>query len=78
MIRVKLGPGDHPFIRKPTVVFYPDTRLMPVETIINEVKNGQASFHTDCSEALLELVRQGLLTSPATPRRLKAYVRERI
>jgi hypothetical protein len=75
---VKLAPGDHPFIRKPTVVFYPDTRLMPVQTIINEVTNGQASFHADCSEDLLQRVREGLLASPATPRRLKAYVRERI
>jgi hypothetical protein len=75
---VKLGPGDHPFIRKPTVVFYPDTRLMPVQAIISEVQNGQASFHADCSEPLLDRVRQGLLASPATPRRLKAYVRERI
>ncbi|HET7233998.1 MAG TPA: hypothetical protein VFJ16_28560 [Longimicrobium sp.] len=75
---VKLGPGDHPFIRKPTVVFYPDTRLMPVQSIINEVQNAQATFHADCSEDLLDRVRQGLLASPATPRRLKAYVRERI
>lgn len=75
---VKLGPGDHPFIRKPTVVFYPDTRLMAVPAIIAEIQNGQASFHADCSEDLLERVRQGLLASPATPRRMKAYVRERI
>lgn len=75
---VKLGTGDHPFIRKPTVVFYPDTRLMAVQAIISEIQNGQASFHADCSEDLLERVRQGLLASPATPRRMKAYVRERI
>jgi hypothetical protein len=41
---VRLGIGDHPFIRKPTIVFYPDTNL----------------------------------SSPATPRRAKEYVRERI
>lgn len=75
---VKLGPGDHPFIRKPTVVFYPDTRLMPVQAIISEIRNAQANFHADCSEDLLERVRQGLLASPATPRRMKAYVRGRI
>jgi hypothetical protein len=60
------------------VVFYADTRLMPVQAIISEGRNAQASFHADCSEDLLERVRQGLLASPATPRRMKAYVRERI
>lgn len=75
---VKLGPGDHPFIRKLSVVFYPDTRVMPVEAIVREVTNAQASFHADCSEDLLERVRQGLLASPATPRRMKEYVRGRI
>jgi hypothetical protein len=75
---VKLGPGDHPFIWKPTIVFYHDTRLMPVHVIEDEVNNARATFHDDCSENLLETVRQGLLNSPATPRRLKAYVRERI
>lgn len=75
---VKLGPGDHPFIWKPTIVFYPDTRLMAVHVIEDEVNNARATFHEDCSEDLLETIRQGLLTSPFPPRRLKAYVRERI
>jgi hypothetical protein len=75
---VKLGPGDHPFIRKPSVVFYADTRLMPVHVIVSEVQNAQADFHADCSEDLLDRVRQGVLASPATPRRMKEYVRGRI
>jgi hypothetical protein len=75
---VKLGPGDHPFIRKPSVVFFPDTRVMPVQAIVSEVQNAQATFHDDCSEDLLERVRDGLLASPATPRRMKEYVRGRI
>jgi hypothetical protein len=75
---VKLAPGDHPFIRKPTVVFYADTRVMHVRSIADEVANGRADFHADCSEELLERVRAGVLASPATPRRMKAYVCERI
>lgn len=75
---VRLGPGDHPFIRKPTVVFYPDTRLMQAHSIISEIQNGLATFHADCSGDFLERVRQGLLASPATPRRMKACVRARI
>ena len=75
---VRLGPGDHPFIHKPSVVFFPDTRVMPVQAIVSEVQNAQASFHDDCSEDLLERVRHGLLASPATPRRMKEYVRDRI
>lgn len=74
---VRLGPGDHPFIRKPTIVFYPDAHLRPVQEIVNAVRNADATFHDDCSEDLLETIRQGLLDSPFTPRRLKAYVRDR-
>jgi hypothetical protein len=75
---VCLDVGDHPFIRKPTIVFYPDAHVRPVHQIESAVRNADATFHDDCSEDLLESIRQGLLDSPATPRRVKAYVRERI
>jgi hypothetical protein len=75
---VRLGPGDHPFIRKPTIVFYPDTRLIAVGVIESEVASAHATFHDDCSEALLQAVREGLLASPFTPRRMKSYGRDRI
>jgi hypothetical protein len=75
---VRLSPGDHPFIWKPTIVFYPDAQLRNVQDIENDVRNAAATFHDDCSEALLETIRQGLLDSPFTPRRLKAYVRARM
>lgn len=74
---VQLGPRDHPFITKPSIVFYPDAHRRSVRDIENDVRNADATFHSDCSESLLEAIRQGLLDSPATPRRLKAYVRER-
>lgn len=75
---VQLGPRDHPFIVKPTIVFYPDAHRRAVQDIKTDVRNADATFHDDCSEALLETIRQGLLDSPATNRRLKTYVRERI
>lgn len=74
---VRLGPGDHPFIHKPTIVFYPDVQLRAVQDIENDIRSAAATFHDDCSEDLLEIIRRGLLDSPATPRRMKAYVRER-
>lgn len=75
---VQLDPRDHRFITKPTIVFYPDAHRRAVRDIENDVRNADATFHDDCSEALLETIRQGLLDSPATDRRLKTYVRERI
>jgi hypothetical protein len=77
-LTVRLRVGDHPFIRKPTIVFYPDAHLKRVEDIVNAVRNADATFHDDCSEDLLERIRRGLLDSPATPRRVKAYVRDSI
>jgi hypothetical protein len=75
---VRLNVGEHAFIRKPTIVFYLDAHIKPVDDIVSAVRNAEATFHDDCSEELLERVRQGLLDSPATPRRVKAYVRDSI
>jgi hypothetical protein len=64
---VRLRVGNHPFIRKPTVVFYPDAHIKPVEEITNAVRNALATFDDDCSEDLLEKFGRGFLT----PRRLR-------
>jgi hypothetical protein len=60
---VRLGRGDYPFIRKPTVVFYAMGQIIDASTIEDDVQAARATFHDDCSEDLLETVRQGVLAS---------------
>jgi hypothetical protein len=74
---VRLSPSDHPFIRWPTIVFFTDAQLKPVDEIIALIRKGEATFHDDCSEELLQAIIDGLLASPNTPRRVKRIVSER-
>lgn len=75
---VRLGPRDHPYIWKPTIAFYTDTQIYDVAALEAAVATGLATFHDDCTEDLLETLRQGALDSPETPRREKRYIQERI
>lgn len=75
---VRLSRGDHAFIRKPTVVFYAMGDILKVSDIEADVQAARATFHDDCSEDLLETVRQGALDSTFTRRRLKAYLKDRL
>lgn len=72
-----LQPGSHSFIDRPTAVSYGDAKLAGVEVLEQLVNAGAARFHDDCTEPLLASIQQGLLTSPRTPRWLKAYGRSR-
>lgn len=59
VLRTSTTTTTHPVIRKPTVVFYPDSRIMAVPAIASEVNNAGATFHADCSEDLLERCGRG-------------------
>lgn len=75
---VRLAPGDHPFIGKDTVVFYAIAQILTTQELEEEVREGRSTFHVDCSEDLLQTVRDGLQASAFTPRNVKTYVAERI
>ncbi|MGH7459462.1 MAG: hypothetical protein ACREMA_00345 [Longimicrobiales bacterium] len=68
---VVLETGDHPFISHSTVVSYADAKLIKVATLQALVSAGLSTFHSDCSEELLQLLREGLLRSSFTPLWLK-------
>ncbi len=72
---VILQPGDHPFIKHPSVVHYEDAREMNLQMVYALLKQGSDKFvcvaHDPCSVDLLRCVRDGLLRSKRTPNGLK-------
>ena len=69
---VVLGPGDHSFISHPTVVFYADARDVEASLLERLVALDDNRLHRDpCSEELLTRIRDGLIASSFTPRRIK-------
>jgi hypothetical protein len=68
----KVVEGDHPFLNRPSVVFYADAREAEVALIDKAIKGGIATTHRACNEGLLERVQAGLMASAHTKPKVKA------
>jgi len=68
---VLIQPGEHRFVDRPTVVFYPDARFTKLASLEAAVSQGIASQHDPLDPALLKRVQAGLLASPLTPAKIK-------
>jgi hypothetical protein len=74
---VVLTPADHTFIKHPTIVFYADAREVEANLLERLVALDQSRLHADPgSDALLMRIRDGLLESSFTPRKIKNSFRE--
>lgn len=72
-----LTPGNHAFVRHPTVVFYADAREVEVNLLERLVALDTSRLHADpCSGDLLSRIRDGLLESSFTPRKIKNSFRQ--
>jgi len=67
-----LNPGDHPFVQKPSVVFYADARLVDTGLVDDGLRRGQFRPHARFSAEVLARVQAGLAASPFTPKKIKA------
>jgi hypothetical protein len=72
---VILQPGDHPFVTHQTVVLYSDSRIVDSRRIDAMIQDGTALAHQPCPAQTLQLIQQGLLSSPFTPRKIIAFCR---
>ena len=69
---VVLGAGDHPYVTHPSVVFFADARDVEVNHLERLVALDGSRLHGDpCSDELLTSIRDGLLESSFTPRKIK-------
>jgi hypothetical protein len=72
---VRLGVGDHPFIRHASNVDYGTATYAPVAKLEAALGRGVASLDADMSDDLLQRVRDGLLASSHAPHDVVEYCR---
>jgi hypothetical protein len=63
--------GEHPFVDRPTVVFYADARMVNVNTLDEGVRQKVVRQHDGLSKELLQRIQNGLLASNFTPDKIK-------
>ena len=74
---VTLRRGDHPFVTHDSAISYTDAMIVDVRSLDAEVAAGRASSNSACSADLLELVQNGLLASPFTPKKVAFFCRHK-
>jgi hypothetical protein len=70
-----LLPGEHPFIHRPTVVFYSDARQVSASLLDRSITQGVGHIHSAASPTLLQKLQGGLLVSALTPEKIKTAFR---
>jgi hypothetical protein len=62
-----LQPGDHPYVRHPSVIFYKFAMESNAGTLQQWIDTGRADPQAACSAELLKLIQQGITASKSTP-----------
>ncbi len=75
---VTLEAGEHPFIRRKTVVNYPEAKIIHAETLESSVERGYAEQKEPCSPELLKKIRDGVFSSEFTPQEKSKYLKKRL
>ena len=72
-----LRPGDHPFIRHDSAIFYGDAMIVDARRLEAEIAAGLALRRETCSQATLKLVQDGVLASSFTRMKVVRFCRDR-
>lgn len=72
---VILQPGEHPYIHKPSAVFYQKAKISSMKLIKDAIDSftTPVSSHADCSQDLLAKVQAGVLASDHTPQKVQVF-----
>jgi len=73
---VILRPGDHPFVRHDSTVFYGDAMIVDALRLESEIAAGLALVREGCSKAILKLLQDGVVASPFTRPKILRFCRE--
>lgn len=68
---VILQANEHPFVQKPSVIFYADARMVDARLLDQSVASGAFRTHTPFPAPVLQRIQNGLANSPFTPRKIK-------
>lgn len=68
-----LGVGDHPFIVKPTFVYYSHADIYPEANLVKRLTEGDITFREQFDPKVFALICNGLTESRMTPPKFKKY-----
>lgn len=74
---VCLNPGEHPFIKQESYVFYREAMIKKVADLQTEEKTGRLKMQADCSSTIISLVRGGIGASRHCKRSVRKFYDER-
>lgn len=64
--------GEHPFIKRPSVIYYADAKIVPDATALDKAVAGKMwRQHDDFDQSLIARIQAGLMTSPFTPDKVR-------
>ena len=66
-----LNAGDHPFVKKPSVIFYADARVVDTRLLDAAVKRGAYAGHATFQPAVIAKIQAGVAASPFTAKKIK-------
>ncbi len=66
-----LNAGDHPFVQKPSVIFYADARIVDTRLLDAAVQRGAYAGHAAFQPAVIARIQAGVAASPFTPKKIK-------
>jgi hypothetical protein len=78
---VTLQPGEHPFIKHPSIILFSDAQKLDIRNI-EAALNAESMIvvckaQTRCSPTLLKRIQDGVLLSKGTPKHIKEYCRQK-
>ena len=65
--------GDHPFISKPSYIYYRKADIFGIETIKRSVAQGDFTIHQDCNESVFQRILDGFKISDEVRRRVLQF-----
>ncbi len=72
---VILRPGDHPFIRHDSTIFYGDALIVDVRRLEAEIAAGLALVRERCPSEIVKLIQDGVSASPFTRPKILHFCR---
>jgi hypothetical protein len=66
-----LDVGDHPFVRKASVIYYADARVVDTRLLDAAVQRGAFAAHAAFQAVVIARIQAGVAASPFTPRKIK-------
>jgi hypothetical protein len=73
---VVLCEGDHPFIKRETILSYKDARIFDKKDLVDRIERRFFEVNERFPEDKVKIMQQGILASPFTPNEIKSICKK--